>query len=120
MKMKKKKDSSALRGLGWIVMGLGLLTLLFLSIIGGVIVMGLGLILIIAGKPSRNNSSSSNNKNVNELQDVVYLKTGGVLRGIIIEQVPNVSLKIQTEDGNIFIYKMDEIIKTTKEPKFNN
>jgi hypothetical protein len=47
--------------------------------------------------------------------DVVYLKNGSVIRGVIIEQVPNVSLKLQTKDGNIFVYKMEEVEKMTKE-----
>jgi hypothetical protein len=50
-----------------------------------------------------------------QLQDVVYLKNGGVIRGIIIEQIPNSQLKIQTKDGNIFVYKFEEIEKMTKE-----
>ena len=39
------------------------------------------------------------------MDDVLYLKNGSVIRGIIIEQVPNESLKIQTYDGNIFSLK---------------
>ncbi len=50
------------------------------------------------------------------LQEVVYLKNGSIIRGIIIEQVPNESLKIQTNDGNIFAYNMSEVEKITKEP----
>ena len=50
------------------------------------------------------------------LQDVVYLKNGSIIRGIIIEQVPNLSIKIQTIDRNVFVFKMDEIEKLTKEP----
>jgi hypothetical protein len=46
---------------------------------------------------------------------VVYLKNGSVIRGMIIEQTPNVSLKIQTKDGSIFVYKMEEVSKMTKE-----
>lgn len=34
------------------------------------------------------------------LQDVVDLKNGSVIRGVIIEQIPNVSLKIQMVDGS--------------------
>ena len=48
-------------------------------------------------------------------QDVVYLKNGSIIRGIIIEQVPNESLKIQTKDGSIFAYEMTEVEKITKE-----
>lgn len=48
-------------------------------------------------------------------QDVVYLKNGSIIRGIIIEQVPNKSLKIETADKNLFVYQIDEIEKFTKE-----
>lgn len=53
-----------------------------------------------------------------ELQEVVYLKNGSVIRGTIIEQVPNQSLKIKTTDGNIFVFKIDEVEKITKEPVY--
>ena len=52
----------------------------------------------------------------NGYEDVVYLKNGSVIHGMIIEQVPNVSIKIQTVDRNIFVYKMEEVEKMTKEP----
>lgn len=48
-------------------------------------------------------------------QDVVYLKNGSVIRGIIVEQVPNQSIKIETADKSIFVYKMEEIEKLAKE-----
>ncbi|MGD9581444.1 MAG: hypothetical protein AB7V50_08725 [Vampirovibrionia bacterium] len=48
-------------------------------------------------------------------QDVVYLKNGSIIRGVIIEQVPNKSIKIETTDRNVFVYQMDEIEKLTKE-----
>ncbi|KAA6303558.1 MAG: hypothetical protein EZS26_000109 [Candidatus Ordinivivax streblomastigis] len=48
-------------------------------------------------------------------QDIIYLKNGSVIRGTVIEQVPNQSLKIETVDRNVFVYKMDEIEKMTKE-----
>lgn len=48
-------------------------------------------------------------------QDVVYLKNGSVIRGLIIEQVPNKSIKVQTRDESIFVYQMDEIEKLGKE-----
>jgi hypothetical protein len=51
-----------------------------------------------------------------EYEEVVYLKNGSIIKGIIIEQVPDVSVKIQTKDGNIFVYKMEEIERITKEP----
>jgi hypothetical protein len=50
-----------------------------------------------------------------QMEDVVYLKNGSIIRGIIIEQVPNVSLKIKTKDGSVFAYKIEEVEKMTKE-----
>lgn len=49
------------------------------------------------------------------LEEVVYLKNGSIIRGTIIEQIPNDKIKIQTKDGNVFVYKYDEILKLTKE-----
>ena len=49
-------------------------------------------------------------------EDVVYLKNGSIIHGLIIEQVPSKSIKIQTTDGNVFFYSMEEIEKITKEP----
>jgi hypothetical protein len=50
-------------------------------------------------------------------EDVVYLKNGGIIHGIIIEQIPNQSIKIQTRDENVFFFKIEEIEKITKEIK---
>lgn len=47
--------------------------------------------------------------------EVVYLKNGSVIRGVIIEQIPNSSLKIQTADGSIFAYPIQEVERITKE-----
>lgn len=51
----------------------------------------------------------------NNTEDVIYLKNGSIIRGIIIEQIPNQSLKIKTNDRNVFVFKFDEIEKFTKE-----
>lgn len=48
--------------------------------------------------------------------DVVYLKNGSIIRGIIIEQIPNISLKIQTKDNSVFVYNIEDVEKMTKEP----
>ena len=50
-----------------------------------------------------------------ELQDVVYLKNGSIIRGIIIEQIPNKTLKIKTADSSVFVFKMDDIERITRE-----
>lgn len=51
-----------------------------------------------------------------ELEDVVHLKNGGVVRGTIIEQVEGESLRIETAGGNVFAYTMEEIAEITREP----
>nr|MBS9774853.1 hypothetical protein [Tenacibaculum sp.] len=48
-------------------------------------------------------------------RDVVYLKNGSIIKGYIIEQVPNKTMTIQTIDGSTFVYPIDEIKKITKE-----
>ncbi|MCS6822101.1 MAG: hypothetical protein NZ551_09540 [Microscillaceae bacterium] len=54
------------------------------------------------------------------IEEVVYLKNGSIIRGIIIEQVPNQSIKIQTKDRNVFVFKYEEIEKITKKFLSNN
>ena len=51
------------------------------------------------------------------VDEVVYLKNGSIVRGVIVEQVPNKSLKIQTADGNLFVFDMDKVERITKEPR---
>lgn len=51
-----------------------------------------------------------------DFQDVVYLKNGGIIRGVIIEQIINKSIKIETVDRNVFVYQIDEVERITREP----
>lgn len=50
-------------------------------------------------------------------QEVLYLKNGSAIRGVIIEQIPNKSVKIQTADGSVFVYDIDEVERIAKEQK---
>lgn len=50
--------------------------------------------------------------------EVVYLKNGSVIKGVIIEQVPNVSLKIKTGDGSLIICQMNDVEKIIKEERY--
>ena len=50
--------------------------------------------------------------------EVVYLKNGSVIKGVIIEQVPNLSLKIKTGDGSLIICQMNEVEKIIKEERY--
>ena len=49
-------------------------------------------------------------------QEVVYLKNGSIIKGTVIEQVPGKTIRIQTNDGSIFAYRMDEVERIVKEP----
>jgi hypothetical protein len=49
------------------------------------------------------------------MEDVIYLKNGSIYRGVIIEQVPNVSMKIRSAGGNVFAVQMDEVERIAKE-----
>jgi hypothetical protein len=48
-------------------------------------------------------------------RDVVYLKNGSIIRGIIMEQVPGKSIKIETGDKSLFVFQMEEIEQMVKE-----
>ena len=54
-----------------------------------------------------------------DYQEVICLKNGSVIRGTVIEQQPNVLLKVKTADGSIFVYPMNEMEKITKEEAIN-
>jgi hypothetical protein len=47
-------------------------------------------------------------------RDVIYLKNGSIIRGVILEIVPGQTIKIQTADSSVFIYPLADIIKTEK------
>ena len=56
-------------------------------------------------------------QSLNDYIDVVYLKNGSIIKGIIVEQVPGKSLKIETSDGSQFVYQITEVEKFTRELK---
>ena len=49
------------------------------------------------------------------VQDVIYLKNGTVVRGKIVEQLPNQGIKVYTSSRTIVELKSDEIEKMEKE-----
>ncbi len=52
----------------------------------------------------------------NSTMDIIYLKNGSVIKGAVIEFIPNEKIKIQTIDGSVFVYTSSEVEKITKEP----
>jgi len=53
-------------------------------------------------------------------QDVVYLKNGIIVRGVIVEQYPGISLKIEANDGSVYVFNMDDVEKLAKEKLAEN
>lgn len=47
-------------------------------------------------------------------EEIIYLKNGSYIRGIVIEQVPNEYLSVQTRDGQVYSFYIDEISKIMK------
>lgn len=43
----------------------------------------------------------------------VYLKNGSVITGTLLEEVPGKSVKLQTKDGNIFVYGINDVERIT-------
>ncbi|MBK9628897.1 MAG: hypothetical protein IPO56_14710 [Flavobacteriales bacterium] len=117
-------QNATLRIMGIVLIIIGFILLLLVSWLIGLILLLGGIAMVVAGgnhkaaarapapaqKPAAEESKA-------EWQDVVYLKNGSVIRGMIVEQVPNVSMKIMTADGSIFVYEMEQVSKITKEQK---
>jgi hypothetical protein len=87
----------------------------FFSIILWVVLILFALLFLILGFATRNKNVKQIESQKGSYKDVIYLKNGSVVKGIIIEQIPNVSLKIESSDGSIFVYKMEEVEKIGKE-----
>jgi hypothetical protein len=51
------------------------------------------------------------------LEDVLYLKNGSIIRGSITEWVPDSTLKIEIAGGSLFVFKANEIRLIAKEEK---
>ena len=48
-----------------------------------------------------------------QAQDVVYLKNGSIIKGAIVEHVPNSVVKIETADGSLYVFQMDDVERMT-------
>ena len=50
-----------------------------------------------------------------DTRDVVHLKNGSIIKGRIVELVPAEQVRIETSDGSIFVFPMDEVLKIEAE-----
>ena len=46
--------------------------------------------------------------------DVVHLDDGSIIQGSVLEVIPGETLKIQTADGSVYVYGMDEVTRVMK------
>ena len=49
-----------------------------------------------------------------QTSEIVYLKDGSVLKGKVVEMLPD-QIKVQTSDGSLFVYPMNEVERVEKE-----
>ena len=49
-----------------------------------------------------------------QMVDVIHLKNGSVIKGEVVQMTPNKTIKIETADGSIFVYELNEVEKMTK------
>ena len=54
------------------------------------------------------------------IEDVIYLNTGGVIRGKIIDREPNGKVKIELLGGSVFVFPSSEIDSLKKENALKN
>ncbi|MBN1398455.1 MAG: hypothetical protein JXA06_10530 [Bacteroidetes bacterium] len=50
----------------------------------------------------------------NSERSITYLKNGSIIKGVILEIIPDSTIKIQTADESILIFKMSEVEKIEK------
>lgn len=48
-------------------------------------------------------------------QETVVLLNGSVIKGAVTDNVPNNTISVKTNDGNVFVYDMGEVMKITRE-----
>ena len=112
-----KKDQEVLRKVGWFLLPIG-----NDPCMGGCDLLGtvgwlIGDALVSAARKAEKSSKAESSPSDHQAQyiDVVYLKDGSIIQGIIMRQVPNVLVKIRARSGIISVYKMEEVSKITKE-----
>lgn len=50
-----------------------------------------------------------------DLPEIVYLKNGNMIRGTIVEMIPDQTLEIKSRDGKVYVYQMSEVLRIEKD-----
>ena len=62
-------------------------------------------------------SFSAMAQNIGDYIDVVHLKNGSKIKGVIVEQIPGEKIKIKTSDGSEYVFAETDVLKFTREEK---
>ncbi|MGB0881152.1 MAG: hypothetical protein ACPGTO_11390 [Polaribacter sp.] len=62
-------------------------------------------------------SFSTMAQNIGDYIDVVHLKNGSKIKGVIVEQIPGEKIKIKTSDGSEYVFAETDVLKFTREEK---
>ena len=52
---------------------------------------------------------------VQQQRDVIYLKDSRVIRGTVVELIPDSTVRILTADSSVFVFRMSEVERMAKE-----
>lgn len=102
---------------GWAFLVLGVYALPFL--VFGILAMVFMAKFLRKLRRAKENPTPEPNPNNNpvtpQVKDVVYLKDGSIIKGTVLQIIPNDILKIEIPGGSILVYKMADVDKITKE-----
>lgn len=54
-------------------------------------------------------------QSIGDYKDVIHFKNGTSIEGVIIEQVPGESIKVQANDGKVYFFPVEDIARFTRE-----
>ncbi len=69
----------------------------------------------LSSKKNTKTQGENNTATTNTLSHVLKLKNGSEIKCNILEMIPNESIKVETFDGSIFVFKMDEVETMVKQ-----
>ncbi len=53
---------------------------------------------------------------VEQQSNIVYLKNGSIIRGMMLELIPDSTVRILTADSSVFVFRLSEVERMTTEP----
>lgn len=50
-----------------------------------------------------------------QIQETIYLRNGSIIKGQVVEQIPDSAIKVKAADGSLFVYNMADVERIVKE-----